>query len=116
MIASVMLIIDIRHVLKLRGIDQPYKFLVKNGFTPSTASRWANNSVGYIRPKHLETLCVALNCTPNDLCTWLPDTKMPLAGHHALNSLVRTEPTPSLTELARDLPPEKLAQLIASFE
>ena len=111
-----MLTIDLRPIMKLRGVQFPYKFLVKLGFPAETATNWTNGRVGYIRPSQLEKLCVALNCTPNDLMQWHPDAKTPLTDTHALNALIQTQPTPDLMTLARELPPEKAAQLTSLIE
>lgn len=100
----------------MRGILSPYTFLVKLGFPAQTATNWAKETVGYIRPKQLEKLCVALNCTPNDLVRWHPDGQTPLADSHALNSLVRDQPPLDLMRMTRDLPPEKAAELGAIIE
>lgn len=110
-----MLSIDIRPILKLRGIQTPYKFLRKLGFVSETATRWTNGDVGYIRPEQVEKLCVALNCTPNDLFHFTPSAKTPIGDRHALNSLVHTQPTPDIAQLLRELPPDKLNDLVASI-
>lgn len=111
-----MLIIDLRPIMLLRGIQFPYKFLVKLGFPTQTASNWVNGTVGYIRPANLEKLCVALNCTPNDLMHWHPNAQAALGDHHALNALVRKQPMLDIASIARDLPPEKAAELAQMIE
>lgn len=110
-----MLTLDIRPILKLRGINNPYTFLVKMGFVPRTAVAWTNGDVGYIRPEQVEKLCVALNCTPNDLFHHTPSSKSPLADNHALNALIRTGSAPDITQLLRNLPPDRLSDLAASL-
>lgn len=115
-ISNIMLTIDLRPLMNIRGIQFPYKFLVKLGFPAQTASNWANGSVGYIRPAQLEKLCVALNCTPNDLMQWHAMPNSVLATDHPLRKLERTKPMPDIASLARDLPPEKAAQLAEMIE
>lgn len=106
-----MLSIDIRPIMKLRGIQAPYTFLRKLGFVSDTATRWSNGDVGYIRPEQIEKLCVALNCTPNDLFHHTPSSKTPLADNHALNALIRTNSAPDITQILRNLPPDRLNDL-----
>ena len=40
-----MLYFDIKRILKTRGIDEPYRWLVKNGFVPQTVIFDANGKV-----------------------------------------------------------------------
>lgn len=106
-----MLSIDLRPIMNQRGIASPYAFLIKLGFVPRTASTWINGNVGYIRPSHVEKLCTALNCTPNELFHYTPNAKSPVPDHHALKSLIRTEPAQDIAALVRDVPAEKLTEL-----
>lgn len=106
-----MLSINLQRIFKLRGIDKPYTFLISKGFVPATASKWARNDVGYIRAAQIGKLCVALNCTPNDLFHWTPDKKTSLPDTHALTKLVHTEPAQDVRQLVSELPADKLAQL-----
>ena len=49
-----MLELNLKRIFKARGIDMPYKFLVKNGFVPFTAHKYKNGKVlkaGYIKTK-----------------------------------------------------------------
>ena len=60
-------------------------------------------------------LCELLNCTPNDLFDWKPSAASPIPETHALKTLVR-EDAVHLTELLRDIPAEKLADLHAMID
>ena len=68
-----MLTLNLSRIFKARAIEQPYKFLVTNGFVPFIAHKYKNSKVTQIRVDHIEKLCIALNCTPNDLFEWFPD-------------------------------------------
>jgi DNA-binding Xre family transcriptional regulator len=70
-----MLKINVRKVMEARGIFTPYKFMVKNGFTPTTATKISNGDVEYLRLEYIERLCTLLNCLPNDLFDWTPNEK-----------------------------------------
>jgi DNA-binding Xre family transcriptional regulator len=111
-----MLFINLKRLFELRGIDKPYTFLRKNGFVAQTASSWSRGEVGYIRPKQLEKLCVALNCTPNDLFEWRADPKTVLPDTHALRTIIRDPAPKPISDMIRDVPVEKLAQLSEMIE
>lgn len=91
----------------MRGIDRPYAFLVKNGFSAGASSSWSQNQVGCIKPEQMEKLCMLLNCTPNDLFEWREDNKTVVPEGHAIRSLKKSN-----THLAlRDIPADKLEKL-----
>ena len=106
-----MLYFNIRRVMKLRGIDKPYAFLVKNGFVSQTATNMVNNRLGRITPQQMEKLCLALYCTPNDLFEWQTDANISGAENHPLKALIREKPAPHISELVRDLSVEKMGEL-----
>lgn len=106
-----MLIFNITRILKLRGIDEPYRWLVKQGFAPPTATTWTKYRIGYVKPEQIEKLCFLLNCTPNDLFQWQQDDKAVVSEGHALRTLKRDKDAPSATELLRDIHADKLEKL-----
>jgi len=82
-----MLQINLTRIFKARGIDQPYKFLVQNGFVPFTAHKYKNGKVEHIRLDHIEKLCVILNCTPNDILEWMPNDLLDDTPNHPLQKI-----------------------------
>ena len=110
-----MLIFNPRRIFGLRGIERPNNFLVKNGFTAMIASRLLANGVTNVKVSNVGKLCELLNCTPNDLFDWKATNGMVLPENHALNALVREEAQP-LTEMLKDIPAEKLADLQAMID
>jgi DNA-binding Xre family transcriptional regulator len=106
-----MLVFNLTRVLNLRGIDAPFAFLVKIGLTRSIAYNLTNYKVANIKIAHLEKLCRALNCTPNDLFDWKPDANETLAESHSLKSLKRDKPAPRLSQIIKDIPVEKLDRI-----
>ena len=104
-----MLSFNLTRLLKLRGIERHYTWLVRNGFAPQTAVRWSKNEIGYVRPEQMERLCLLLNCTPNDLFDWREDAQKHVHDTHALRTLTKT---PSdLPAQLRELPLDKLEKL-----
>jgi len=107
-----MLIYNLRRILSLRGIDKPHAFLVKNGFSPSTASNMLAYYPVVFKVKALEKLCIALNCTPNDLFEWRASENSVITENHALRTLVKEKVSP-IAEMVKDLSVEKLGELEA---
>jgi hypothetical protein len=106
-----MLIFNILRVLKLRDIERPYSYLVKNGFPHTTAINFANGNVAAPKIEYIERLCRLLICTPNDLYEWTPETgKHAVAETHPLNTLSR-EKRSGLNNLIKAIPLEKLSEV-----
>lgn len=68
-----MLYLNLNPVLRLRGIEKPFSFLVRSGFSNHTAHYLLSTSPRAIRLDHLEKLCLLLRCVPNDIIGWRPD-------------------------------------------
>lgn len=106
-----MIYINLKRVMRLRGVDNHYKMLVKLGFAPVTAKNFIEGAVWRINFEHLEQLCVALNCTPNDLLEWQPDAGQNLSETHSLNALQRKSDK-DLSKLIGEIPMEKFEQIL----
>ena len=107
--AFIMLKFNVKRMFAARGIERMTGFLVKLGMTYPRASRFLKAQSGLVKIKDIEKLCVALNCTPNDLFEWLPDDKTVVPDGHSLNALKRDSERKNLQELVKDIPSEKLA-------
>ena len=114
-----MLYFNLARLLKMRGIDKPYAFLVKNGFVSQTATNLANNRIGHISAAQMEKLCLLLHCTPNDLFDWQDDKNSFVPENHPLKSLAKDKTAPPISRMVEDLPAEKfdrLAELIQELK
>lgn len=107
---NTMLEYNLQSIFKARGIDKPYSYLVHIGFTPHTATRLTTNSSLVLNLKHIEKLCLHLNCEPNDLLIWTPDKNTMLPDNHALQNLKANTEAINL-ELIRSLPFKQLKEL-----
>lgn len=110
-----MLKIDLTSIFNARNITKPYSYLVKAGFSPNIATRLANNNVDSIQFRHIELLCFILNCEPNDLFSWVPDTKITVSENHSLNKLRKTPETVSLNSI-KQLSYKQLLKLSEKIE
>lgn len=106
-----MLKVNVRKVMEARGIFTPYKFMVKNGFTPTTATKISNGDVEYLRLEYIERLCGLLNCLPNDLFDWTPNDKKEDTPNHPLAPIRKSDNSLNLPEMLKGLPMDKLRQV-----
>ena len=106
----IMLNFNPKNVFSMRGIEKTTAFLVgRLGMDYSTASRFLKSKSQFVKIKDIEKLCIALNCTPNDLFEWKPDANTVLPESHSLNALEKREKIKNLQELVKDIPSNKLA-------
>lgn len=87
----------------------PYSFMRKLGLSRDVARRLVDETTAGIKIAHLEKLCIALNCTPNDLMAY-EDTNS-LAADHPLQQLKRNKDDLANMQKLRKLSPEKIAML-----
>jgi DNA-binding Xre family transcriptional regulator len=105
-----MLKFSLEKVASARGIDKKYKFLVKHGFTPTTATKLATGDVEYLRLEYIERLSTLLNCTPNDLFEWIPDSRSEDKPGHPLQSIKKSEVI-DFSKTLRSLPINKIKEV-----
>lgn len=95
--------------MNLRGVPNHYRMLLDLGFAPATAKNFLGDDVRRITFDHLERLCVALNCTPNDLLEWKPADSQATAETQALIKLKRDKEE-NIPKMLNSLPIEQLEQ------
>ena len=106
-----MLSLNIRRMLRLRGVDDHYHLLLGLGFAASSARNFLSGNVALIKLEQIEKLCVALNCTPNDLLEWRPDASQSVSDMHSMNALKRTAEK-DLPKLLNEIPSDKFEQIL----
>lgn len=106
-----MLKLDLRSYMKAREIEEPMRFLRRNGFSSYTASRLLHNVSDSISYRNLEKLCLALHCTPDDLFIWSTDNKTPEADKHPLRKLQPKQSVGNLNQAIKRLPLDKLHEV-----
>ena len=102
-----MLKLNLVRALQLRGVKSHSRFLYELGFAASSVRGLLNDTFGQIKYEQLEKLCVALNCTPNDLFEWQPDENRQLAPTHSLNKLKKK----NLAQMMSDVPLENFERV-----
>lgn len=105
-----MLEFSIDKVCRARGVEKPYKFLIKNGFLPATATKLSKGNVEYIRLEYIEQICTLLNCEPNDLFDWTPSSAEDNREDHPLHPMRKSEKI-DLAAKMKTLPMNKLKEI-----
>lgn len=78
------IILNLKPILAARNILHPTAYLLKIGINAYSADKILNGEAVQINFRQLTTLCISLNCTPNDLFA-LRDIQLP--ENHQLNKL-----------------------------
>jgi DNA-binding Xre family transcriptional regulator len=102
-----MFILNVKRILRLRGIEKHYKYLLGLGFVPATANILLSSTAQRVTLEHLERLCLALNCTPNDLIEWQPNNTQAVAATHSINGLKKR----NLNAMLSEVPVDKFEQI-----
>ena len=82
------IVLDLHSVFALRNIKTPVRFLLNIGINPNTANKMLKGEAVQLSFTQMTSLCVHLNCTPNDLLA-LRDMQLP--QNHALLALRKLE-------------------------
>lgn len=106
-----MLSYNLKQVMVARGIDRPHRFLVKAGFSRHTASRLLDQRCQKIFAEHVDLLCAALVCTPNDLFVWVPDKGVIYPDDYPMKALVQQDLGEGLMSALASMPLEKFKEV-----
>lgn len=106
-----MLKFNFKRVFKARGIEKPFTYLVKSGYSPSFANRVVNNRVKQMNVEHIEKLCTLLQCTPNDLLEWTPDKNTVTGQSHPLSPLQRIASDGQINRILYNIPVDRLSEI-----
>jgi DNA-binding Xre family transcriptional regulator len=111
-----MLSFNLTPIFKVRGIERPYSFLVKAGFTSHMANIIVSDKAKTLNLAHIETLCKILVCEPNDLLKFTPNKDNVYPQNHPLLKLQTTELTKTLDETLFTMPYKQLKQLTEQIQ
>lgn len=81
--------LNLMPMLKARGIDKAFTFLLKAGVSSGSIKRILNGTTSQINIQHLTNICTELRCTPNDLFS-IEDPNVDV--DHPLQKLAETQP------------------------
>lgn len=111
-----MLNLNIKPILVARGIERPYTYLVKAGISRQCAHKILHSKTRIFRLDHIELLCRVLNCEPNDLLSYTPDSQTILHETHPLNNLRKEETSQSsIKDSLANIPYKELKALTSQL-
>ena len=108
-----MLYFNLPRLLRQKGIVKPFSYFLSLGYSRTTASKMATNQVISFTVSKLEQYCIEMNCTPNDLFDYHPNSSSNIGGDHPLNELIRDDVTNEINALLHNLPMKKIKELAA---
>jgi DNA-binding Xre family transcriptional regulator len=106
-----MLSFNLNPIFKARHIEKPYSFLVKLGIDPRTASKLISNEVRAVRLNHIELICKALYCEPNELLAYNKEPNEHLPETHPLAKLIANNEDTSWHEDLKTMPISQLKEI-----
>jgi len=100
-------------IFKARGINKPFSFLKKCGFSDSFASKIKNSRASRLDLRMIERLCLHLRCTPNDFMEWTPEKEedIQIDSTHPLNHIRKSEKIIDLTKTLSSVPLDQLEEI-----
>ena len=111
-----MITINVRRIARLKGIERPYTFLTKRGFTHHIAKQFIAGSVKRLHFGDLEKLCRVFQCEPYDLYDYQVPSDLVQTSTDPLAFLKKNEPAADIQAIIRSLSlkqMEDLAQEVA---
>ena len=102
-----MIVLNIRELCKLRGIKHPHAALTKAGISNTVATDYLKKKKGRFVLEDVETLCLLLRCTPNDLFKWVPDEPKDDFPENPLQQ-IRQKPQMNLEEKLKNMSAEEI--------
>ena len=106
-----MLKFNFQRILKARGVEKPYTYLVTEGFSRNIAVRMNTVMMKTMNLKDLEKQCVRFQCTPNDLLEWIPDRYVTDISTHPLRDLKRTDTSANIKAILSSIPISQLEEI-----
>lgn len=107
-----MLKLNCKKVIDSRGIHDHLGHLQQNGISRHLAHRLIDKVTQRISLEILEKLCIALNCTPNDLLEWTPDKNNKETEWTAMSALKPKPQNANMSILLSRLPFDKLNEIV----
>ncbi len=105
--------LNIPRIATLKGVQRPYTFMVKHGFTPQTAKDLIAGRVRRLDFAHLEKLCRLFRCEPYDLYDYAPTTNSLSQGEDHLAFLAKPKVDQGIQSLIAGLSVKQMESLIA---
>ena len=112
-----MLILNLSKMFVLRAIDKPFQYLMSKGMSYNKAYRFSRKRVRRFDVKVIEELCLALNCTPNDLFDFVPTKEQKSNPNLELNKIANSNETRfNFKQMLLNAPVDELKELHKQIE
>ena len=100
-----------KKMFSMRGVQKPYTWLRKIGFSRGLASKISTEQCKKLSEKHLTLLCLSFNCTPDDMMEWVMPGNEKLNPRKAVHALHPSKDGVDAAKLLWDLPAKQLKKL-----
>ena len=111
-----MLKYNFKRIIRARALDRPFSFLRQAGFSNYLATSICRNRVKRMNLKEIERVCLAFNCTPNELMEWTPPTRLENDNTIALNKLIHSRKVVDIAQSLSFLPMDELDKIEEMIE
>ena len=98
----------VKELMLSRGYKYPNNALRKLGFHYNLARQILSGQARSLNLNQVESLCVFLNCTPNDLLNYTPPQKDYIKSGHPLNEVSKQADAMGAIDYLRNLSPSDL--------
>ena len=106
-----MLKFNFQRLFKARGIEKPFTYMVRKGFSRNYATRLNTGKIKMMNLKDVESMCEFLECTPNDLLEWTPNKNVADASKHPLRDLIRIDSSVNIKAILSAIPISQLQEV-----
>lgn len=107
-----MLKFNLHPFLKMRRVANPRRFLIDLNINHITAAKLLKGEMTSLRLEHIEKICLALRCTPNDLLEWTPDKNSLTDSSHPINKIASRKNVERLLDKFNTMSYEELERLM----
>ncbi len=102
----------IKPLIKAKGYKANTQFLrTRFGFSPYNSATLMKGDARAFTLDNLETMCINLNCTPNDLINYIPDPNFKLPPGHELHKITKSDSLWNPIEHLKMMAPEDLDEI-----
>lgn len=107
-----MLKFNLHPFLKMRRVVNARRYLIDLGINHITAAKLLKGEMTSLRLEHIEKICLALRCTPNDLLEWTPDKSFSTDSAHPIHTLVPHKNVDKLLDKLNTMSYEEMERLM----
>jgi DNA-binding Xre family transcriptional regulator len=111
-----MLSITIYPILQARGVDKPFEYLRKAGFSIHITRILLQRKVFTLRLPYIEKLCILFTCSPHDLMQYNPEAGQKLAPEHPLNALHSSTADYNWKDSLQSMPLNQVKELVKQLK